>query len=534
MKLKSTIFSLAAGALLLGGATACTNDFEEINTDPNKMLVGNLQPYGIFEALFYGMAKQQTSYTYAWNDELAQFTANTGLAAQNVHRYLIIDTNWSTFWNNYAKYGANAVHMYELADKYDDDACRAVALTTKVYLMSNLTDLFGDIPYSEAFRNSEGIMKPVFDSQKDVYASLLADLETANQLYAKKPTFERPTIDLVYNGDMALWRRFNNSLYLRLLMRVSGREQELGVSEKLRALVQNPSEYPLIRSNAESAMVHNTGVDPYYNYFRPVEKDKSSFTTSSYHITQNFLNLTLLAAGAETEEDPRLSIWAEQASESWGWKGTVAGCHPTDQKIVDEGTSRLNYAVLVQDNAPAYLLDYSEVEFCLAEAALKGLIDGGEEAARQHYEAAVTASCNKWGQLDYLPADVAENIRMDQEDIDKLLAGKLAGWDQNENKEELIGNQKYLSLFWVGFEAYNELRRTSYPRVIIGPGTAFNNYELPQRMGYPSTTMGTNGANAKVALDRQGGDNTMRTPVWWSYKAINGNFPTSELSYKPE
>ncbi len=534
MKFKSTLYSLTAATMLLGGTTACTHDFEEINKDPNKMLVGELQPYGMFEELFYGMARQQTNYTYAWNNELAQITANTGLASQNVHRYLIIDTNWSSFWNNYAKYGANAVHMYQLADKYDDDACRAVALTIKAYLLSNLTDLFGDIPYTEAFRNSEGIMTPVFDSQKDVYEGLLSDLENANRLYAKKPEFAKPTMDIMYNGDMSLWRKFNNSLYLRLLMRVSGRDLDLRVSERLRAVAENPGQYPLISSNAESAMVHNTGVDPYYNFFRPINKDKSSFTTSSYHITQNFINLTLLAAGADTEEDPRLAIWAQPASEAYGWKGTVAGCHPTDQKVVDEGTSRLNYEILVQDNAPAYLLDYSEVEFCLAEAALKGMIDGGEEAARTHYERAVTASCNKWGQLDYLPSDVVENNRnINQEDIDKLLSGKLAGWDQNENKEELIGNQKYLSLFWVGFEAFHELRRTSYPRVIIGPGTAFNDYELPQRMGYPSTTIGTNGANAKAALDRQGGDNTMKTPVWWSYKAIHGSFPTSELSYKP-
>lgn len=533
MKLKSIIYGMATGAILLGSTVSCTNDFEEINTDPNKMNVGELHPSGMFEALFHGMARQQTSYTYSWNDELAQFTANTGLGSQNVHRYLIIDTNWSSFWNNYAKYGANAVHMYQLAEKYEDNACKAMAMTIKAYLMSNLTDLFGDIPYTEAFRNNEGIMTPKFDSQKEVYQAIFADLEKANELYAEKPEFDKPTIDLMYNGDMSLWRKFNNSLYLRLLMRVSGRDSEMGVSRKIQEIVNNPSDYPLISSNAESAMIHNTGVDPYYNFFRPINKTKSDFTTSSYHITQNFINLTLLSAGADTEEDPRLTIWAEPANEATGWKGTVAGCHPTDQKVIDANTSRLNYDVLVQDNAPAYLLDYSEVEFCLAEAAIKGMIEGGEAAARSHYEKAVTASCLKWGQLDYLPAEVADKIRMDQNVIDEFLSGKLAGWDQNDDKVALIANQKYLSLFWVGFEAYHELRRTSYPRVIIGPGTAFNDYELPQRMGYPSTTMGTNGDNAKEALQRMGGENTMRTPVWWSYKAIHGNFPTSELSYKP-
>ena len=205
MKLKSIIYGIAAGALLLG-SSSCTNDFEEINTDPNKMNVGDLHPSGMFEALVNGMARQQNNYSYAWNNELAQFTANTGLAGQNVHRYLIIDTNWSTFWNNYAKFGANAVHMYQLAEKYDDNACKAIALTIKAYVMSNLTDLFGDIPYTEAFRNGEGILTPKFDSQKDVYTAIFADLETANDLYADKPEFDKPAIDLMYGGDMSLWR----------------------------------------------------------------------------------------------------------------------------------------------------------------------------------------------------------------------------------------------------------------------------------------------------------------------------------------
>lgn len=100
-------------AMLVASIAGCTHGFEEINTDPNKMQVGDLQPYGMFEPLLYGMADQQTYYAYYWTDELAQFTVSS-LTAQERHRYKITDTQWGSLWNNYAGKGLNATHMYAM------------------------------------------------------------------------------------------------------------------------------------------------------------------------------------------------------------------------------------------------------------------------------------------------------------------------------------------------------------------------------------------------------------------------------------
>ena len=94
-------------AMLVASIAGCTHGFEAINTDPNKMQVGDLQPYGMFEPLLYGMANQQTYYAYYWTDELAQFTVSS-LTAQERHRYKITDTQWGSLWNNYAGKGLNA------------------------------------------------------------------------------------------------------------------------------------------------------------------------------------------------------------------------------------------------------------------------------------------------------------------------------------------------------------------------------------------------------------------------------------------
>lgn len=504
-------------ALLASSLAGCTHDFEEINTDPNKMQIGELQPYGMFEPLLYGMANNQTYYSYYWNDELAQFTVST-LTAQERHRYKITDTQWGSLWNNFAGKGLNAKHMYDLGVKFNDKACQAVALTLKVYALSNLTDLFGDIPYSQAYMQREGIDRPKFDTQKEVYEQMFAELEAANDLYAGKPVFERPTIDIMYAGDMNLWRKFNNSLYLRLLCRVSGRS-EIKATQKIAEIVGDDSKYPLISSNAENATIHNTGVDPYYGRFRPADVTKMNFTSGAYKIAKQFIEMTTIADGANSEQDPRLTTWATRDGDDW--KGATAGCELADQQVDAQDCAFLNYEVLVRDEAPNFLLDYSEVRFILAEAALKGWIEGGEAKARAYYEEAVKASCQKWAELEQYSKVKAP---IDDDAIARLLGGRLAGWDNHTDKARLIAEQKYLSLFWVGLEAYHELRRTSWPELTIGRGAFYNDWHLPQRMGYPSESVGSNPDNVNAALANMGGENNMLTPVWWSYKAINGSF----------
>lgn len=506
---------MLAGAMVGTAAVSCTSDFEIINTDPNKTPMGELNPYGVFEAMFYGMTNRQLYLTWNYNNELVQFTACTGSNGKDFHRYSFSDSHVSTVWNNYARYAANANHMMMLGDTKGEPAAKAVGMTLKVFAMSNLTDIFGDIPYREAFQYDKGNWTPVFDSQKDVYEQMFADLEAANKIYASSPVFAKPTIDLMYYGDMQLWRKFNNSLYLRLLMRVSARP-EMNSAEKIAEILASPSKYPVISSEAESATVKYTGIDPYYNYFRPEDVKETQFTPNK--IANTFLDLMLIT-GRDSEEDPRLTTMAIQRAGDW--KGVQGGCSISDARVEDIGASYLNYPVLARDAAPAWLFDYSEMQFILAEAALKGYISGGEDAARAYYESAVTASCKKWGELTRYSAT---QYQITDDRIAELLSGKLAGWDQNSDHAALIANQKFISLLWVGFEAYHELRRTGWPVISIGNGCSYNNYEYPQRLYYPTNTVGSNSAHVQEALDRMGGENTLRTSVWWSYKAVNGTF----------
>ena len=523
IKVKSWIIgvlSLSLWSLCLG-LSGCTANFEETNTDPNNMLVGQVNPYSLFEPILYGSANTWQEYTWYWNNELTQFTAFTGGTTREEHRYKISDGNWKSVWNTYARYASNSAHMYEQADARGADAIKAVAQTMKVLFMSNLTDMYGDIPYREAFqgRGEASNTKPVFDSQEEVYKLMFEELEEANALYAAAPKFAKKELDGMYKGDLGQWRKFNNSLYLRLLCRVSGR---LGaeVGAKMKEILTNPDTYPIFQSNADNAAVAFSGIDPYRNYFASTLA--SDFTTSGRKLTRQLIKMTVVTENnSQVYEDPRLAIWgvkngSTQYNPNKLWLGTVAGCTREEMNVVDRGAAYLNHPVFCRAEAPSYYMDYAEVLFIWAEAALKGYIEGGEAKAETYYQAAVTASVEKWAGVGQY---CATPVVITPDDITALLDSKLASWELADNKEELIANQKFLALFWIGMEAYHEYRRTEYPVLTIGEGTTYNDLVFPSRFAYHTTTLATNGAHAAEALQRMGGANDMKTPVWWSKQA---------------
>ena len=109
----------------------------------------------------------------------------------------------------------------------------------------------------------EGIKQPVFDSQENVYQQMCAELEEANRIYASKPYVEEKNrkLDGMYNFDMTKWQKFNNSLYLRLLCRISGRKETIvdgthNVAQKITEIVHSQETYPIFEGNEDNATGH--------------------------------------------------------------------------------------------------------------------------------------------------------------------------------------------------------------------------------------------------------------------------------------
>ena len=208
--------------------------------------------------------------------------------------------------------------------------------------------------------------------------------------------------------------------------------------------------------------------------------------------------------------DPRISIWFKQASGYDGWKGAESGKEA--QESDNSGVSLLNKANLGDYASPYSHMKYDEVLFIFAEAIKRGWIDGGDALAEQYYNDAVRASIRFWSDVNKTGNPVSEST------VERFLANI-----PYDGTLESILDQKYVALFWTGFEAWHEYRRTGYPALVIGEGTQ-NDHVLPTRMAYPTIAIKTNPDNYAAEVARlqsvfRGADD-MKTPVWWSAEAV--------------
>ncbi len=523
---------IAALSLLITAA-GCTNEFEDTNRDPNKITVGGILPSGVIEPLILYGTNNLAGDDFQFGNEIAQVTVAAASNVREEHRYNLGDANFKSIWNDCYKYATNANHMYALAVAQNDANYQAIGLTMKVYYMHVCCDLFGGVAYTDAFH--EGRLK--IDTQQEAYEAMIADLEKANELFTTKTTLEKSERDHLYNGDMAKWKKFANTLHLRLLMRVSGRNTSFtpSIADRIKAIVDNPTKYPVFTSNADNAYVHYPGGESYYrNFFNPTKYSTENDFSGDHHISQQLLSMTLFD-DAGTVIDPRLRIWAKpRAANGYQWYGAISGCtkeYPvTGKPTNNEKDSFLHYETLVRETNVNQLLTYDELLFIKAEAAFNGWIAG---AAKDYYNDAITASCQRWneyGKYAAFPVQVGSKwtpttIEISSSDITALIENPKVAYNDTY---ERIAEQKWLSLFWItGFQMYNEMRRTGYPDVTIGKGAV--NYGYTQglfmaRWVYPLSSIANNRENYLAAIQAMGGsslsDDTMTLPVWWSGQAI--------------
>lgn len=196
--------------------------------------------------------------------------------------------------------------------------------------------------------------------------------------------------------------------------------------------------------------------------------------------------------------DPRIGIWFLQPSGAEGWKGGQSGIEAQDADFT--GIANLNKATLGEYGSPYALMKYDEVLFIFAEAMQRGWIAGD---AGTYYRNAIRASVKYWD-------GVAESLTIPDVVIENFLANV-----PYDGTLETIIDQKYVALFWVGYEAWAEYRRTGYPALEIGSGT-FNDHILPTRLVYPTNTVETNKNNYNAAVERlrsyYGGADDMKPP----------------------
>jgi len=347
-----------------------------------------------------------------------------------------------------------------------------IALTeiASVYTWSILVNTWGDVPYSEALSE---VNQPKYDKAADIYTDLFARLDAAiAQISADEDNFG--SADLLYGGDSAQWLKFAYSLKMKLAITVADADDA-----NARAMILASADKGFT-SNADNAIFGYLGQTPNNN---PISNALNPIYTSR----QDYVGGNTIIDKMNAVADPRRPFYFTSVNDVYvggkaGLNNDFASLsHPSDK--------------IIAPDFEAILLDYSEVEFILAEASARWGIAG---TAADHYSKAVTASIEYWGGTTAQATTYLANT---------AVAYATATGDYKQK----IGEQKYLALYNRGYDAWTEWRRLDYP-VLTPASNALS--VLPLRLTYPTSERTLNQANVESAATSIGGD-AVATRLFW-------------------
>jgi hypothetical protein len=467
--------------LLIVLAFGCTNDFEQINKNtnaPTDTNVGSLLPSVIFEPINPHMLLQ------AWlTDQVMQYVVRRNDNQLDAYDFATGQVYFSGVWR--ANYAAirNANDMMTAAEALNLNAYVAAGLIFNAYHMATITELWIDAPFADAGKGGASVA-PSYSSQQQIYTAVLSDLERANTLLDNTASFSLGG-DVLFRGDVMKWKKLANSLRLRYLLRLSNRS-EINAPQEIKRIVDNPSTYPIINSNAEAGIYNFSGVLPDASVLSTV------LPTSLTGISPSRRTVSLL----QPNNDPRINFFFVKPTNTTGFpnhegvqSGTTREAAQSTNGNADQNTSSLTKRFVEDRGLLDYtIISYSEVQFILAEAAMKGWITTG--SAKEYYDRGITANFDYWK----IPVPT----------------GFLAqpGVVYNGTMERLM-DQKWMAFYLNNtVEAWGEYKRTGLPAITPGPlATTITSGVVPTRVFYPTLEQSVNGTNYQAASASIGGDN---------------------------
>ena len=556
MKKIHQYIGIAVVALASLTAASCSSDdtMTDINTDPSKaatmdpnaqLTTAELQTYGDL-----GMVEIYRNYHYAFDQQLMGCWNTTNYGGHHT-----IDNNeMSRVWTSlYPTAVKNIVDAIAHADSKPN--LKAVASVYRVYLMSVITDIYGDCPYTEAGLGFiKGISNAKYDEQKDIYYDFFNQLDSADrELYAAN---DKVTGDVIYNGDVAKWKKLANSLRLRYAMRISNVEPDKARQEFEKALNADGG---IIESADDDAYIHymttsmSFGQESYSDYrgnrlsqllFGNDPANNPSYICSTffnklkdtgdprtYRICRFYYDGLMSATGP----DNRIDLTDEMISQhqkmepcdpgAYSWDAWPTGytsdllteMAKTNSKInpslAREVRPKLANNFLKTDN-PGIIMTSAEVDFLLAEATLKGWNVGRGSVDDLYWQGVRKA-------MDLL-SDRYDCKPVSDEEFNTYKANNSIG-HTNDQKEEAINTQAWILHFTNPAECWANVRRSGYPKLLSPDAYGWGSMltggkDIPVRLCYPVLESSYNKANYDEALGRMGGKNDWHTPLWWDQK----------------
>jgi hypothetical protein len=468
---------------------SCSKDLEDLNENPNVPLT--VTPDLLLPNIIRESVNQMVNENWSIGNIVMQHTAKIQFV--NEDRY-----NWGVrdgVWNTYYAVLRDVNNVLIISEENSQKNYKAVGLIMKSWLFAVLTDLYGNVPYSDAIKAKDDLLFPVYESQENIYKGILADLKTANDIIGTSS--EAVLGDILFGGDLDKWKKFANSLQFRYLMRISDRKD---VSTDLKTIVENVAKYPIFESNDDNAQLTYTKSFP--NQFPLHTSRVGSF--DEFRLSKHLCD-TLILLG-----DPRLKVFARPTAatidtldEYHVYSGIPNGLDDVTALTYNGGAQNISrigslfYEDAISETglsvAKGTIMTYAELQFILAEAAQKGMISGN---AQDFYEAGVSAAFSMFS--CEMPADYLSNSNV--------------AFD-SDNALEQIGLQKWISFFFNGIEAWHDWKRTGIPAINPGPSN-LNSDRVPVRFVYPLYEQSVNLENWHNAVEIQGADD-INTKVWW-------------------
>jgi len=403
---------------------------------------------------------QETTYTDESNYDLGTRSIN--------------DAVWNALYRDVLRDFQESKNLIP-ADATDADVKKnqiAIADIMQIVTWYYLVTTYGNIPYSETLDINKTF--PKYDDAKTIYNDLLTRLDAdIAALNTGKGSFG--SADVIYNGNVAAWKKFANSFKLKMGMTIADDD-----NAKAKTVAEAAVAAGVFTSNADNAVFQYLSSPPNTNpiWVDLVQSGRKDFIASEAIIET-----------METLDDPRIdNYFTEDASGDYSGAAAGAGGNYATFSKPDE--------TIVAPDFPAILLSYAEIEFYLAEARERGYAVGG--TAQEHYNKAIIASVLEWG------GTVAEaNAYLSLPGVNYATAA--GTWRQK------IGIQKWIALYNRGWDAWIEWRRLDYPQLVAGP-LALS--DIPLRYPYPVNEQNVNRENYEAAAAAIGGDE-VDTKLWW-------------------
>jgi hypothetical protein len=454
------------------------------------------------------LATQTLKDTYRfWNPNPNDFTSGNLF---NKHIAMLeTNPNPGQYYYSYYPYGSfgaftrltDLQFMSQYAEGTQfEESYKGLGLFLKAWFGYKNTLDMGDIPYSEAGKASEGITRPKYDKQADVFAEILSDLQEAESYFAQGSNFDG---DIMFSGDVGKWRKLCGAMQLKVIQTMSKKAS----TEQKNRFASIVSANNLMEGNSDNfKLVYTTNPNATYPMWNGSERRLHTGVSELVVNTLKNLNDRRLFYFA----DPATAMSNDGLSES-DYAAYVGA--PTEisaeQLALNNAAgaySLINYRYTQHmDGDPMLYFTYSEQCFIIAEAIEEGWVSGDAE---QYYKNGVIAMLEYYRDLPSA-SGYEHGMAIDQAYIDNYFTGEAAYATAGTKEDRLrqILTQRWLIDFFQGNGGnYAQFLRTGYPVYPLNPATNLNPEDptaYPKRWMYPTDELTKNPDNYQKAITEQ-------------------------------